>query len=101
MGLNTSFDEWCRQSDVITRGLPYTMKIVEDTIWSKLEEREQHGPEQMQGTQCNDLAIEIRTQEINTLCQTYHLRCPALVAQGVSTRRTGYILEALIPQGEL
>ena len=27
--------------------------------------------------------------------------CPALVAQGVSTRRTGHILEALLPQGEL
>ena len=26
---------------------------------------------------------------------------PALVAQGVSTRRTGHILEALLPQGEL
>ena len=27
--------------------------------------------------------------------------CPALVAQGVSARRTGHILEALLPQGEL
>ena len=27
--------------------------------------------------------------------------CPALVAQGVSTRRTGRILEALLPQGAL
>ena len=26
---------------------------------------------------------------------------PALVAQGVSMRRTGHILEALLPQGEL
>ena len=26
---------------------------------------------------------------------------PALVAQGVSTRRIGHILEALLPQGEL
>ena len=31
---------------------------------------------------------------------TYDER-PALVAQGVSTRRTGHILEALLPQGEL
>ena len=27
--------------------------------------------------------------------------CPALVAQGVSTHRTGHLLEALLPQGEL
>ena len=44
MGLNTSSDEWCRQSDIITKGLPYTMKIVDDTIiWAEnktqLEER--------------------------------------------------------------
>ena len=44
MGLNASSDEWCRQSDVIIAGLPYAMKIVDDTIiWaaneSELEER--------------------------------------------------------------
>ena len=44
MGLNASPDEWCRQSDVIIRGLPFSMKIVDDTIiWAKdeaeLEER--------------------------------------------------------------
>ena len=43
MGLNTSSDERCWQSDV-KRGLPYVMKIVDDTImWAKdkkeLEER--------------------------------------------------------------
>ena len=44
MGLNASSDEWCRQSNVIIRGLPFSMKIVDDTIiWAKdeaeLEER--------------------------------------------------------------
>ena len=44
MGLNASSDEWCRQSDIIIAGLPYAMKIVDDTIiWagneSELEER--------------------------------------------------------------
>ena len=44
MGLNASSDEWCRQSDIIIAGLPYAMKIVDDTIiWAateaELEER--------------------------------------------------------------
>ena len=44
MGLNVSSGEWCRQSDIIIRGLPFAMKIVNDTIiWAKgekeLEER--------------------------------------------------------------
>ena len=44
MGLNTLSDEWCRQSDIIIRGLMYAMKIVDDTtFWAKdekeLEER--------------------------------------------------------------
>ena len=44
MGLNASFDEWCRQSDINISGLPYAMKIVDDMIiWAKnekeLEER--------------------------------------------------------------
>ena len=44
MGLNASSDEWSRQSNVIIRGLPFSMKIVDDTIiWAKdeaeLEER--------------------------------------------------------------
>ena len=38
MGLNASSDEWCRQSDIIIRGLPFAMKIVDDTIiWAKDE----------------------------------------------------------------
>ena len=32
MGLNASSDEWCRQSDIIIAGLPYAIKIVDDTI---------------------------------------------------------------------
>ena len=44
MGLNASSNEWCRQSDIIIAGLPYAMKIVDDTIiWAstkaQLEER--------------------------------------------------------------
>ena len=45
MGLNVSSEKWCRQSDKITRGLPYAMKIVDDSmiIWAnnekELEER--------------------------------------------------------------
>ena len=44
MGLNASSDEWCRQFDIIIAGLPYAMKIVDDTIiWgsneAELEER--------------------------------------------------------------
>ena len=44
MGLNASSDEWCRQSDIMIAGLPYAMKIVDDTIiWAateaELEER--------------------------------------------------------------
>ena len=35
MGLSASSDEWCRRSDVIIQGLPYAMKIVDDTlIWA-------------------------------------------------------------------
>ena len=38
MGLNASSDEWCRQSDIIISGLPYAMKIVDDTvIWAATE----------------------------------------------------------------
>ena len=38
MGLNASSDEWCRQSDIIIAGLPYTMMIVDDTIiWASTE----------------------------------------------------------------
>ena len=38
MGLNASSDEWCRQSDIIITGLPYAMKIVDDTIiWAETE----------------------------------------------------------------
>ena len=40
MGLNASSDEWCRQSDIIIAGLPYAMKIVDDTIiWASTEEQ--------------------------------------------------------------
>ena len=44
MGLSASSDEWCRQSDIIIAGLPYAIKIVDDTIiWAnseaQLEER--------------------------------------------------------------
>ena len=36
MGLSASSDEWCRRSDVIIQGLPFAMKIVDDTlIWGK------------------------------------------------------------------
>ena len=38
MGLNASSDEWCRQSDIIISGLPYAMKIVDNTIiWAATE----------------------------------------------------------------
>ena len=38
MGLNASSDKWCSQLDVIIRGLPFAMKIVDDTIiWAKDE----------------------------------------------------------------
>ena len=37
MGLNASSDEWCQQSDVIIRGLPFAMKIVDTIIWAKDE----------------------------------------------------------------
>ena len=39
MGLNALSDEWCRQSDII-RGLPYAMKIVDNTIIWKKDEKE-------------------------------------------------------------
>ena len=36
MGLNVSSDEWCCQSDVLIRGIPWARKIVDDTlIWAK------------------------------------------------------------------
>ena len=35
MGLSASSDEWCRTSDWIVEGLPWAMKIVDDTlVWS-------------------------------------------------------------------
>ena len=40
MGLNASYDKWCRQSDIIIAALPYAMKIVDDTIiWAGTEEQ--------------------------------------------------------------
>ena len=34
MGLNASSDDWCCQSDVLIRGIPWARKIVDDTlIW--------------------------------------------------------------------
>ena len=34
MGLSASSDEWCRMSDWIVEGMPWAMKIVDDTlIW--------------------------------------------------------------------
>ena len=44
MGLSASSDEWCRTSDWIVEGLPWAMKIVDDTlVWANdlqtLEER--------------------------------------------------------------
>ena len=44
MGLSASSDEWCRCSDWIVEGLPWAMKIVDDTlVWASdlqtLEER--------------------------------------------------------------
>ena len=33
--------------------------------------------------------------------QMWGLHCPTLMAQGVSACLTGYILEALLPEGEL
>ena len=36
MGLNASSDKWCCQSDVLIRGIPWTRKIVDDTlIWAE------------------------------------------------------------------
>ena len=36
MGLNTSSDKWCCQSDVLIGGIPRARKIVDDTlIWAK------------------------------------------------------------------
>ena len=32
MGLNASSDEWCCQSDVLIRGIPWARKIVDDTL---------------------------------------------------------------------
>ena len=32
MSLKASFDEWCCQSDVIVRGLPWARKLVDDTL---------------------------------------------------------------------
>ena len=40
MGLNASSDEWCRQSDVIIRGLLFAMKIVDGTIIQAKDETE-------------------------------------------------------------
>ena len=35
MGLSSSSDEWCRQSDRAIEGLPFTRKIVDDIlIWA-------------------------------------------------------------------
>ena len=40
MGLNASSDKWCRQLDIIIAGLPYAMKIIDDTIiWASTEEQ--------------------------------------------------------------
>ena len=36
MGLNASSDEWCCQSDILIRGIPWAKKIVDDTlIWAE------------------------------------------------------------------
>ena len=38
MGVNASSNEWCCNSDVIIRGLPWARKIVDDSlIWAETE----------------------------------------------------------------
>ena len=64
MGLNASSDEWCRQSDIIIRGLPYAMKIVDDTIiWAK-DENELEERVEMVLQRCKDNNITISRKKL-------------------------------------
>ena len=59
MGLNASSDAWCRQSDIIIAGLPYAMKIVDDTIiWASTENKLEEGVSTvLQRCQDNNITI--------------------------------------------
>ena len=71
MGLNASSDEWCRQSDIIIAGLPYAMKIVDDTIiWAATEsELEERVPTVVQRCADNNITISRKKFELGNSIQ--------------------------------
>ena len=71
MGLNASSDEWCRQSDIIIAGLPYAMKIVDDTIiWAATEsEMEERVSTVLQRCAKNNITISRKKFELGSSIQ--------------------------------
>ena len=69
MGLNASSGEWCRQSDIIIRGLPFAMKIVDDTIiWAKDEkELEEQVETVLKRCEENNITISRKNLELGDI----------------------------------
>ena len=68
MGLSASSDEWCRRSDVIIQGLPFAMKIVDDTlVWgSSPEEIKKNVVTVLKRCKEENITISFAKLEINT-----------------------------------
>ena len=67
MGVNASSNEWCCNSDVIIRGLPWAGKIVDDSlIWAETE-TELLDRARIVLTRCkeNNITISLKKLELN------------------------------------
>ena len=66
MGLNASSDAWSRQSNIIIAGLPYVMKIIDNTIiWASTEDQlEERVSTVLQRCQENNITISQKKFEM-------------------------------------
>ena len=76
MDLNASYGELCRQSDIIIAGLPYAMKIVDNTIiWASTEEQlEERVNTVLKRCMENNITEEVQNGQQHSLCRSHHLR---------------------------
>ena len=64
VSLNASSDEWCSQSDFIIKGLPYAMKIVNDTIILAKNEKELEERVEMVLQRCEENNITVSRKKL-------------------------------------
>ena len=81
MGLSASSDEWCRTSDWIVEGLPWAMKIVDDTlVWSNdLQTLEERVVEVLEPCKQINITIAIVMEHprgMETSCDRTSVQCP-------------------------